>query len=123
MKNLINWFEIPVSDMDRAAAFYSKLYGVSVDVQDFGGLLMGILPMETQQGVGGSLVKYEMYTPSHQGTLIYLNGNEDLSEMLGRVESAGGKILKGKTEISPEIGYMALFEDSEGNRIALHSQK
>ena len=56
------------------------------------------------------------------GSLVYLNGNDDLSVMLGRVESAGGKILRGKTQISPDIGYMAVFEDSEGNRIALHSQ-
>ena len=122
MKNLINWFEIPVSDMDRAAAFYSKLYGEPIDVQDFGGMLMGMLPMESQEGVGGGLVKHETYIPSHHGSLVYLNGNDDLSVMLGRVESAGGKILRGKTQISPEIGYMAVFEDSEGNRIALHSQ-
>ena len=122
MKNLINWFEIPVSDMDRAVAFYGKLYGEPITVDDFGGMLMGMLPMESQEGVGGSLVKHETYIPSHHGSLVYLNGNDDLNVMLGRVESAGGKILKSKTQISPDIGYMAVFEDSEGNRIALHSQ-
>lgn len=122
MKNLINWFEIPVSDMDRAVAFYSKLLDGPIQVEDFGGFLMGWLPMENQQAVGGSLVKHETYVPSHHGSLVYLNGNDDLSVMLGRVESAGGKILSGKTQITPEIGYMAIFEDSEGNRIALHSQ-
>ena len=122
MKNLINWFEIPVSDMDRAVAFYSKLLDAPIQVEDFGGFLMGWLPMESQEGVGGSLVKHETYVPSHHGSLVYLNGNDDLSVMLGRVEAAGGKILSGKKQITPEIGYMAIFEDSEGNRIALHSQ-
>ena len=122
MKNLINWFEIPVSDMDRAAAFYGKLFGAPVTVEEFGGFLMGWLPMESQEAVGGGLVKHETYVPSHHGSLVYLNGNDDLNVMLGRVESAGGKILKGKTQISPDIGYMAVFEDSEGNRVALHSQ-
>ncbi len=122
MKNLINWFEIPVSDMDRAAAFYSKLMDAPVTIEKFGEFLMGWLPMENPEAVGGGLVKHETYVPSHHGSLVYLNGNDDLSVMLGRVEPAGGKILRGKTQITPEIGYMAVFEDSEGNRIALHSQ-
>lgn len=121
MKNVISWFEIPVSDMERAADFYAKLLRAPISIQDFGGVIMGFLPMEGQESVSGSLVKHNDYIPSHHGSLIYLNGNDDLTEMLDRVEPAGGKILSGKKQISPEYGYMAVFEDTEGNRLALHS--
>jgi predicted enzyme related to lactoylglutathione lyase len=53
--------------------------------------------------------------------LIYLNGNPDVQNILDKVEAAGGKISMPKTEISPEYGHMALFIDTEGNRIGIHS--
>jgi predicted enzyme related to lactoylglutathione lyase len=55
--------------------------------------------------------------------VLYLNANPDLSPVLGRIPAAGGKVLLPKTQITPEIGYKAVFEDTEGNRLALHSQK
>jgi predicted enzyme related to lactoylglutathione lyase len=71
---------------------------------------------------GGAVVESEAYKPSAtDGPLIYLNGNPDVQVVLDRVEAAGGKIMVPKTEISPEYGYMAVFTDTEGNRIALHS--
>lgn len=54
-------------------------------------------------------------------TLVYLNANPDVQLVLDRIVAAGGKILVPKTEISPEIGYMGVFMDSEGNRVALHA--
>ncbi len=78
-------------------------------------------PME---GIGGTLVQEGtgFYKPSAtDGPLLYLNGNPDVNIALSRVEAAGGKILAPKTEISPGYGYMAVFIDTEGNRIALHS--
>lgn len=116
MQHLINWFEIPTADIQRAAAFYGKLFNTEVPIQDLGDLKMGFLP-----GGFGALVHHKVYTPSHAGTLIYLNGGDDLNEMLAKVEPAGGKILRAKTQISPQFGFMALFEDSEGNRMALRS--
>ncbi|MEO0470636.1 MAG: VOC family protein, partial [Bacteroidota bacterium] len=56
-----------------------------------------------------------------EGTIPYLNGGEDLSTILGRVEAAGGTVTMPKTKINDEAGFMAFFLDSEGNRIALHS--
>jgi predicted enzyme related to lactoylglutathione lyase len=77
---------------------------------------------DEMKGAGGSLVHHEMYTPSQKGTLVYFS-SEDINTELNRVKKAGGKVIRGKTEISPEIGYMAYFTDTEGNRIALHSRK
>lgn len=120
MQNALNWFEIPVTDMARAGRFYSALYDTPLAPVNFCGSDMTVLPHE-KPGVGGSLFLHEAMTPSAQGTLVYLNAGDDLSAMLGRVESAGGRIDMPKTLINEEIGYMALFIDSEGNRVGLHS--
>lgn len=122
MKNMLNWFEIAVSDFDRAKKFYETIFACTIHAQDFGGVKMGFLPMDEGK-VSGALCAGPDYKPSMDGTLIYLNGNPDLTEVLNRVEGAGGKILQAKTQITPEYGYMALFVDSEGNRMALHSNQ
>ena len=85
---------------------------------------MRMFPLENpMSGVGGALVyNAQFYKPSMtDGPLIYLNANPDVQNVLNKVESAGGKILVPKTQISEDYGYMAMFVDSEGNRIALHS--
>jgi len=73
--------------------------------------------------VSGALVQSKDFVPSDKGTLVYLNANPDLSVVLARIEGAGGEIIMPKTLITPEIGYMAVFIDSDGNKVALHSQK
>ena len=121
--NTVAWFEIPVSDMKRAKAFYDTVLDIEIKVTDFGGILMGWFPDAGQvPGAPGSLVQQESYVPSHEGTLVYFS-SEDLQTELDRIEGAGGKILQPKTQISPEHGYMGVFEDCEGNRMALHSNK
>ena len=126
--NMISWFEIPVSDMDRAQKFYETVFKVKISINDFGGLLMGWFPPAediTAPGISGSLVYHQKdYIPSAtHGPLVYFNSqSEDISNELSRVEAAGGKILKAKSLISNEVGYMAVILDSEGNRIALHSK-
>ena len=121
--NMVGWFEIPVTNMERAKTFYNTVFNVEIQVQDFGGTLMGWFPFaEGKLGASGSLVQNDAYTPSDsKGVLIYFS-SEDVNTEINRVEAAGGKILKQKTLISPDIGYMALFIDCEGNRIALHSR-
>ena len=87
---------------------------------------MGWFPFPEDQeagGAGGSLVQLkDFYQPSSQGVLIYFSCKE-FSVELNRVEQAGGKILKKKSLIAEDIGYMGLFTDCEGNRIALHSRQ
>lgn len=120
---MVGWFEIPVMDMDRAKKFYETVFHIEIHVQDFHGVEMGWLPFaEDKPGVSGSLVKHQDYEPSDsKGILIYFSSS-DISTELHRVEEAGGKVLQARTLISEDIGYMGLFLDSEGNRIALHSQ-
>ncbi|MGB1283892.1 MAG: VOC family protein [Polaribacter sp.] len=125
--NMISWFEVPVLDMDRAKKFYETVFNVQISVNNFGGVLMGWFPVSeksTVPGITGSLVLQEDYIPSAtHGTLVYFNSQTgDINDELKRIETAGGKILRPKTLISDEIGYMAVILDSEGNRIALYNK-
>ena len=121
--NPVGWFEIPVTDMDRAKVFYEKAFDLQIQVVDLGGIVMGWFPNAGDvRGSTGSLIRQDSYVPSHEGTLVYFS-SADVQNELNRIKTVGGKILQGKTQISPEYGYMAVFEDTEGNRIALHSQQ
>ena len=122
MANAINWFEIPVSDIDRASKFYAEVLNGELNNMEITGTKMAFLPMEGE-GVGGALCESEMHKPSQEGAVIYLNGGEDLADPLSRIEKAGGKVVMPKTKISDEIGYMAFFTDTEGNKVAFHSPK
>ena len=122
MINSINWFEIPVNDFNRAKAFYGTLFGSDIMEMPHPELKYGILPCDMQKGVGGAIVQGEGFEPSMTGPVIYLNGGDDLSGPLSRIEAAGGEILMPKTAIGGN-GFMAHFVDSEGNKMALHSMK
>lgn len=124
LTNAISWFEIPVDNFDRAKKFYSLIYDYDMPEQMMGNSRMGFLISNAENGgIGGAIVAGDGNKPAADGTLAYLNGGSDLEIVLNRVETAGGKILLPKTQISPEIGYFAIFMDSEGNRLALHSIK
>ncbi|MBI5902421.1 MAG: VOC family protein [Deltaproteobacteria bacterium] len=127
-KNAINWFEIPVKNFDRGKKFYSSILDAEINEMphpQLTQLKFGILPFDMNMencGVGGAIVQGEGYEPSDKGSLIYLNGGDDLSIVLSKVEKAGGKILLPKTSIG-QNGFMAHFLDTEGNKVALHSMK
>ena len=122
-KNAISWFEIPSTDLARAQKFYETVFSVTLIPMDLQAIKMRMFPLEDMMGVGGAIVDSGgFHKPSTtDGPLIYLNGNPDLQNVLDKVEKAGGKVMVPKTEISPEYGYMAVFIDTEGNRIGLHS--
>ncbi len=123
MKNAISWFEIPVSNLTRAENFYETILGITFVKMDLPNIKMRIFPIDDPTGIGGSLCDSGgFHKPSStEGPLIYLNGNPDVQLILDKVESAGGKVLVPKTQISKEFGYMAVILDTEGNRIAFHS--
>jgi len=116
----LNWFEIGVTNMNRAITFYEAVFGVKINLQDFGGTLMGFFPKPTSiEMASGSLIKHESYVPNEEGVLLYFY-TDDITSCLERVTIAGGKVLQNKTQINEEHGCMGVFLDSEGNRIALH---
>jgi uncharacterized protein len=122
-RHAISWFEIPTADINRAQKFYETIFGISMIVMDLPNIQMRMFPIEDSMNIGGALVYNQtFYKPSSSdGPLLYLNGNPDVQNILDKVEGAGGQVLVPKTEISPEYGHMAVFLDTEGNRIALHS--
>lgn len=117
-KTWTGWFEIPATDFDRAQKFYETIFDIEIHAMDLGALKMGVFP---HGDVGCAICQGEWYKPASEGTVVYMNANPDLSVALGKVEGAGGKIIQAKKQISPDHGFMALIEDSEGNRMALHS--
>lgn len=121
-KHAISWFEIPTQDITRAQKFYETIFQMSMIPLDTPNLQMRMFPVEDRMDVGGAIVhNKEWYKPSDtQGPLVYLNANPDAQKILDRIPAAGGKVIVPKTQISPEHGYMAVFIDTEGNRVALH---
>lgn len=122
-KNAISWFEIPTRDLNRAQIFYESIFDIKMTPLDLDQIKMRMFPVENPMGIGGALVFNDQFYKSSatDGPLVYLNANPDVQLILNKVEEAGGKILLPKTMISPENGHMAMFVDTEGNRIALHS--
>lgn len=119
--NAINWFEIPAKDIKRAAKFYETIMDIKMHAAEFMGTKMAMFPADSSKGlIGGALVEGPMHIPAATGVVVYLNANPDLSVALNRVEKAGGRITMHKTSIG-ENGYMAFFNDTEGNNVALHS--
>ena len=122
MKNLISIVEIPTADFSRAVAFYKTILNIDIEEIDMGETQMGVFLSE-KESVNVCLIKDENAQPSASGTMVYFNAGTDLQPLLDKVEPNGGKIILPKTEISPEMGFFALFSDTEGNKIGLHSQK
>jgi predicted enzyme related to lactoylglutathione lyase len=120
--NPVNWFEIPVTDLDRAKKFYEYIFGIELALNNMGNLKMAWFPFaEEKAGATGTLMKAESYVPSYSGTMVYFSV-DDIESTLQRVEQKGGKIITAKMSIG-EFGFVGHFEDSEGNRVALHSQQ
>jgi uncharacterized protein len=119
VENALSWFEIPAEDIERAVRFYNTIFDTElVRFEGSSNFPMGMFPVES--GVSGAVIQGEGYAPSSEGTIVYLNGGDDLNSVLSRVEGAGGKVLAEKMDIG-EHGFAAFFLDSEGNRVGLHS--
>ena len=121
--NALNWFEIPATDITRAKKFYETIF--NTEMQDMGenmGMKMVSFPVDMTTKVSGGLTQSAMHKPSQDGAVVYLNANPSIQTVLDRIDTAGGKVVMPRTEISPEIGVMAFFIDSEGNKVGLHAQ-
>ena len=122
--NALNWFEIPAKDITRAKKFYESIFNVQMaDMPEMMGMKMTSFPAEMGNGkVSGALAQSQMHKPSTDGAVVYLNANPSIQNVIERIEKNGGKVVMPKTQISPEIGYMAFFTDTEGNKVGLHAQ-
>ncbi len=123
MRNAINWFEIPARDFDRAVTFYDTIFGVTLHRGEFMGVPHGFFSMD-EEGVSGAIIAHKVVPggteiPGETGSLLYLNADGQIDAILGRVESAGGKVIQPKADIAPQ-GFIAIFLDTEGNKVGLH---
>ncbi|KAA0992606.1 VOC family protein [Dyadobacter aurulentus] len=121
MESFISMFEIPASEFTRAVSFYKAVLNIDIEEVDMGGIRMGLFPNDGTN-ISVSVIAGEGYNPSPDGAVIYLNGGSDLQVILDRVAASSGTIIVPKTEISPEMGFYALFTDTEGNRLGVYSQ-
>jgi predicted enzyme related to lactoylglutathione lyase len=120
--NPVTWFEIPVTDMQRARAFYEHVLAVKLQPLNFGPLEMAMFPTRPgTSGAAGALMKGQGFQPSQQGVQIYFV-TPDVDGTLRRVQDRGGQVLLPKTQIGL-FGFIASFKDSEGNRIGLRSRQ
>ena len=122
MKNALNWFEIPVKNFDESKKFYETVIGGELEKVQMDGdpSVMGFFPSDQENGVGGSIISGPGMEPAGSGTLVYLNGGDNLDNLLSKVEGAGGKIIFPKTSIG-QHGFIAHFTDPDGNKVGLHS--
>lgn len=121
--NPVIWFEIPTTDLERAIFFYEAVFDITLQHVDLDELKMAFFPMkEGAPNTSGALVYHkEWYRPSHDGPMIYFSV-DDIDAVLDRVRKQGSRVFQdGKKQIG-EFGYAAFFEDSEGNRVALHAR-
>lgn len=119
MRHLINWVEIPAIDIERAKKFYGAILGgMQFHDMEMQGSKYALFPVEDKFNTG-ALVQSEFHKPSPDGICVYLDGGQDMDNILMHVENAGGEIIMAKTNTGMEAGYVGMFIDSEGNKIGL----
>ncbi|UYQ94423.1 VOC family protein [Chitinophaga horti] len=121
MRNFVSIIEIPAADLQRAIRFYKTILAVDIEEAQMGDVKMGVFPA-SEGTVNVVLAQGPDYEPTTSGSVLYLDAGDDLQTILDKIEPSGGQLLVPKTPISPEMGYFAMFIDSEGNKLGLHSQ-
>jgi len=121
MNTKIDWFQIPSNDFDRAVQFYETIFDTELRRQQAGPSQMGIFPGATGDSIG-AVIKGEGYVAGNAGAVIYFDASPAIDDVIARIKTAGGKIVIDKLALPDDIGYVAHFIDTEGNRLALHSK-
>ena len=122
MNNAISWFEIPVTDMDRAQRFYEAVLGRSLRRENFGGEVLAVFPHD-KPGVGGALqLAANRPAPAGGGVRIYLDCTPSIDAVLARVDAAGGAVIAPKLALPPGMGFIAHLRDTEGNEVGMHAE-
>jgi len=121
MQNAISWFEIPVTDIDRAQAFYQTVLGRTLRREDFGGQTLAVFPCEKPATGGALQAGANASARAGSGIRIYLDCTPSIDAVLARVETAGGQIVAPKSALPPGMGFIAHLRDTEGNEVGLHA--
>ena len=116
----VNWFELYVTDFNRAKKFYEGTLQATLAENQMEGCRMGIFPFDDKNGIGGAITKMNGMTPGAGGTIVYLNVEGDLDGVLQRASANGGEVIKSRLAIGPH-GFIGIIKDTEGNVVGLHS--
>lgn len=119
-KSALNWFEIPVSNIEKAAAFYERTLGIAMRRERGHGMELAVFPYTPEVAVGGAIVAAPHLRPGATGTVVYLDCTGKLDACVARVADAGGKVVQPRTAIG-ENGFIAMVSDPDGNVVGLHS--
>jgi predicted enzyme related to lactoylglutathione lyase len=110
----IVWFEIPADDVKRAKSFYGALFGWKIE--KFPGMT-DYWHIDTGGGDdtpdGGLMARKHPEQPITN----YINV-ESVTKFATKVKKLGGKVCLPKTAV-PQMGYLAVCQDTEGNTFAL----
>jgi len=122
MQTKINWFEIPADDLSRASTFYETIFDTKLrtETSEFAPM---VIFTDSNGNSLGALTKADFCEPGHGGTLVYLDAGPSIQTVIDRIAGAGGKVIMDKFALPKQLGYIAHFTDSEGNRIALHAMQ
>ena len=121
MSNVINWFEIPTTDITRAQRFYEAVLACAMHRETMGPSPMAVFPYVRGEGVGGALMQVEGAVGTGHAPLVYLNAGDSLDAALARVPSAGGTVALPRQALPPGMGFFAHIIDLDGNRVGLHA--
>jgi len=117
---IIRFFEIPVTDLKRATQFYESVFNTKLRTMDMENHKIAMFcPNEDE--THGALIQGEGYIPSQQGSLVYFDGGKDMQQIINRIPESGGQITMNKTSLN-EHGFISQFIDTEGNKVAIHSE-
>lgn len=119
---IVNWLEIPVENMERAKKFYETVFEFKIVDMEINGEIYPCFPNKDGEGFSGALVQYDFTRPGKNGPLVYLNSYNQMDAMLNRINQAGGRVIESKKEIAPGFGFYSIFEDTEGNLLALQGE-
>ena len=115
-ENHISHVIIPSKNFQRSKIFFEEVFGWKLEEQPEKSSL-DVLPL-SRKGPSAELnSEVEVIIPSIK--------TSNIEAKLRLIEEFGGKKLKDKTPIDKdaEQGYYASFEDPQGNRMCLYSEK
>lgn len=120
-RRVVNWFEIPVSNMTKSVALYSAMLDTKIEVADFGGIPHGVINANDPQRTSGALI-VDPAREAGAGVTIYLDARDGVARCLARAVEAGAKVVQPATSIG-QHGTIALIADLDGNVIGLHEER
>lgn len=120
--NAVGWFDIHVSDFDRAKKFYEAVFQVQlIDLPSEWGRQAMFPFTPDAPNISGAIVEKPNIERSSANVVLYFETLECVQEE-ERIKNAGGRILQGKMAIG-EFGFVSIFTDTEGNTLGLHSRQ